>query len=361
MAGTTKTSANDDPRIVQQYKKIKDRLIKHYTPCSEKNGLTFSTVRDQLSEMPEGFDVSYTALRDVLTYNDKIPNMCIVLGLCRLWQMDYATVLAPPESNVKPVPSSDALMAKSAILDDPDYSGTFYGYMYTKNLSRNEVSDFELDIKPLGNTTVAKFRIHSRPSKVDGKVVDYEQFYTGTPIRLTKTNSIFMLLSNDKGYFYFLLFGYRAYNFDKLYFRKGIAITTESESDKLLLQNFLLFQKEIDEEKREKFFPGMLKITDDCIWIPKADIDALRGDVDFSEILEKYDSSFSGKERQMYRIKVTQILDCIEDKFDQDEINEAMQVLFALQGKAVAPSRIEYANPDGLPGFAKIYLQSDSV
>lgn len=88
MSKTTKTSNEADARIAAQYQAIKSRLISHYKKRSEKFNESFKKVREQLAD-DGGFDVSYTALRDVLTPdNGKVPNMCIVLGLCRLWNLD---------------------------------------------------------------------------------------------------------------------------------------------------------------------------------------------------------------------------------------------------------------------------------
>lgn len=356
MAHTTKTSREADTRIAAQYKAIKYRLIRIYAEESEKHPLSFKKLRDQLAK-DGGFDVSYTALRDVLTDNEKIPNLCIVIGLCRLWNLDYADVLAPPEEATQPVPSSDALTARSRILDDPNYLGVFHGCIRTRNLDRDEIMPFELEIKPYGSGVSATMTTHSNPSKVSGEVKPYSETFTGTPILLTKTQNVFILLTSEKGHFYFLFFKYRPYNFEKLYFRRGIAVSTETATNNLILQNFVLFLQSVNKDKTP-YISGLLKITDEYLWVPKAEIDTMLADEEFANLLHKYGGTFIGKApREIYRIKATQILDFIEDKKDQDEVDEAMRVLYAIQGKSIAPDGIKYYNLDGLPGFAKNYLQ----
>lgn len=359
MPKTAKTSDETDARIAAQYHAIKERLINYYKKRKEKFNESLRKIREQLAD-DGGFDVSYTALRDVLTSeNGKVPNMCIVLGLCRLWNLDYADIFAPPEGTVEVAPSSDALAAKVQILNDADYQGIFHGYIRSRNLERDEIMSFELEIKPKGSGISATMTTHSNPRKITGEVVPYSEVFTGTPLLLTKTQNVFILLTSEKGYFYCLFFKYRPYNFEKLYFRCGIAVSTESVANSLVLQNFVLFLQPVNENKKP-YISGLLKVTDDYLWVPKSEVDALLEDEQFADLLSQYGGAFIGKEpREVYRIKATQILDFIEKKNDSEEICNAMRVVYMLQGKSIAPDSIAYSNLPGLSGFAKHYLQRE--
>lgn len=349
----------ENSAMFKQYNAIKERLIKHFNHLQEQQGLTISAVQLQLASADDGFDVSYTALRDVLTpNNNKVPNLCIIIGLCRIWHLDYAEILASPESGTEISPSLDALTAKSKVLDDPKYLGTYYGYMYSRNKKRTEIASFELSLKKIGTSVNAQMHLHTTPSTVSGERKPFRQTFTGTPLLLNKVNIIFLLLTSESGDFYSLYFDYQTYNFDRLYFRKGIAITTESNSNKPMFNNFLLFQKPINKTKREKIFPGMLKIIDTTFVVPKKHIDAFIKNNHLHKLLHKYCDPIERKYREVYLIKPKQLLDNVENELDNDEIIEAMQFLFTLQGLSLSPERIEYSNLDGLPGFAKKYLQT---
>ncbi len=350
-----------DANAIRQQKAIKQRLIDYFDKLKDSQGLTYASVQLQLRNSTDGFDVSYTALHDVLTLNDKAPNMCIVLGLCRLWHLDYALVFAPPEQDVTLASSDKAFEEKVKVLKDPKYLGTYYGYKYTRNHDKDEIESFELVMKEQGNSTEARMITHSRPSRVGGEKGNYSNTYIGTPYLVTKSGTVTMTLINDDGDFCTIFFDYRTYGYEKLYFRKGIVVSAESNNTKPYLMNFLLFQRPVSKEKQQKYFPGMLKLIENGFYVPKGEVDSLLKDDDFSRCMSKYCPHLEDRERNLYFFKVSSILDNLDDNRNTNEVNEAMRFIFQLQGKATTLSAIEYDNPKGLPGFAKTYLQVDSV
>ena len=355
-----------DNAVNEQEKKlqnlaIKKRLSDYYHSIDENIRPSLYSLQRILTDMQDGFSVSYNTLSDVLAVDklrkDTTPNLHLVLALCRYWNLDYATILAPAKIAKKLVPVENALVAKTEILDDKGYSGTFYGYMYTKNIKRTEIVDFELNIEPKGDSTVATLTVYNSTDKVKGDSLDYQSVYVGTPLLLTKKNIIAMTLVDDTGAFYSFYIDYRSYNVDKLYYRKGIAVTTESESDKPLLNNFVLFQKEVSPEKRENLIPGLLPIVGDSFIITKEDMDFLKEDGELKTFFQEYSYNWNGKDKLMYRIRVSHILKSIEDENDEQERYRVINALLKLKEKAQAPVRIEYSNPEGMAGFAKTVIQ----
>lgn len=338
---------------------IKKRLRDYYLSIDEHIRPSIYSLEKELSEMPDGFSVSYNTLNEVLTESrtDATPNLHIVLALCRYWNLDYATIFAPAEMDRKPVPSENALIAKTEILDDEGYEGIFYGYMYTKNVKRTEIVEFELNIEPRGDTTRATLTIYNKTDKVNGDPLDYKSIYIGTPLLLTQKNIIVMTLVDSIGAFYSFYIDYRHYNIDKMYYRKGIAVTTESESDKPLLNNFVLFQKRVGKEKRNKLIPGLLPIVGDSFIITSDDMKLLESDPEMMDFFKAYSYNWHGKEKEMYRIRVSHVLKSIEDENDEQERYRVIKALLRLKEKAQAPVRIEYSNPEGMPGFAKTVIQ----
>ena len=59
----------------------------------------------------------------------------------------------------------------------------------------------------------------------------------------------------------------------------------------------------------------------------------------------------------MVRIRFSHVLKSIDNEVDESERNRVIKALLRLQEKSLAPVRIEYTNPEGMPGFAKTYLQ----
>lgn len=351
---------NENPKVIQG-NAIKRRLAEHYMKLHNEEGLSTYTLRKQLYAETQIDFTENTISATITEGSDPAPNMFVVIGLCRLWGLDYASVLAPPETEVRVAPSITALMPKSEVLTDEGYMGTYFGYMYTKNLNRKEIYNFTLRIEPKNGSTQAIMETVSHPDNVDGDEITFSRSFIGTPIVMNKSQNIYIMLSDYQGDFYTLFFDYRHYNTeDGMYFRKGICITSESSSDKLLLENFVLFKREVSQAKARKYIPGLLKLNDDTFEVTEEDLDTLLKDEKFALAYSKYAYLFEGQQRMSYQFKTSQFITAIKDRYDQDEVNQAMQVILTLKSKAREPDRMEYANPSGLPGFAKTFLQRQS-
>lgn len=70
-----------------------------------------------------------------------------------------------------------------------------------------------------------------------------------------------------------------------------------------------------------------------------------------------YSYNWQGKDDAMVRIRFSHVLKSIDNEVDESERNRVIKALLRLQEKSLAPVRIEYTNPEGMPGFAKTYLQ----
>lgn len=338
---------------------IKKRLARFYRELEERPSIY--SLQRILAKMDDGFVASYNTLNDMLSESPSptTPNLHLVLALCRYWNLDYATIFAPASQDRKPVPSSDALAENLTILNDRKYFGKFYGYMYTKNIKRKEIIKFTLQIDSFADSTLAKLITYSNPEKVSGEMVEHTAIYKGIPVLIPKKKIITMTLTDDEGQFYSFFFDYRAYNVEKLYYRKGIAITSESESDKPLLCNFVLFQNELSKEKCKKFIPGLLPLTDDYFIIKKSVLNDFANDEEMASFFKDYSYNWQGKEDLMIRIRFSHVLKSIDNEADASERNRVIKALLRLQEKCQSPNRIEYANPEGMPGFAKTYLQRE--
>lgn len=343
----------------EQNKAIKRRLASYYTSLEERPSIY--ALQRNLSNHPDGFSVSYTTLNDLLSEEptSTTPNLHLVIALCRYWNLDYAAILAPASSNVK-ITASDTIHTKYlTTLNDNGYFGTFYGYLYSKNQKRAEILDFTLSFAPNGDSTIAKLTIHSTPELVNGEQIEYQATYTGIPLLISRKNVIVMTLTDENGDFYILFMDYRHYNLNELglYYRKGIAVTAETESNKPLLCNFVLFQNEVPKTKREEFIPGLLPLTSDYFWIKEKDLKELNNDEEMAAFFQDYSYNWQHSSDTLFRISVSHVMASIEDATNEAEKFRVISALLRLSAKAQAPVRIEYTNPDTMPGFAKKILQ----
>lgn len=338
---------------------IKKRLADYYRSLNERPSIY--SLQRSLADMKGGFLASYNTLNDMLSEDpsDKTPNLHLVLALCRYWNLDYATILAPASENRKVIPSSNALAENLVILNDKNYLGKFFGYMYCKNNNRKEIIRFTLQIASSIDSTIAELTTYSNSEQVNGEMQEIIATYKGIPVLIQKVGIITMTLTADNGEFYSFFFDYRRYNTAKLYYRKGIAITSESQSDKLLFCNFVLFQNEVNQRKCKKYVPGLLPITDDYFIIKKSALNELEKDEEMASFFKDYSYNWHGKEDTTIRIRFSHVLQSIENEADSSEKNRVIKALLRLQEKSQAPVRIEYTNPDGMPGFAKTYLQRE--
>lgn len=345
-----------------QNRAIRDRLADYYDSLDENTRPSVYTLQKELADRKDGFIISYNTLNELLCKKKQedvpVPNLHLVLALCRYWNLDYATILAPPESDEKPVPYPDALVEKSQVLDDSDYHGVFHGYMYTKNKGRQEIVYFELRIQPEGNTVIAQMRTHSTTEKVDGELKPRSVIYTGVPIILTKPKTVYMVLTNREGNSYILYFDYRHYeNGLGMYYRKGVALAIESTSGKPLVTNFLLFQNKVGQDKVKKYIPGLLRFVDEKFIIEDKAIEQLRKEDDMKEFFKRYEYNWEKKTITGYRVIFEHVIKSIDNPDDDAEVIRVMNGLFRMLEKSESPIRYDYDNPPGMPKYAKTYLQ----
>src|SRR5699024_1371873 len=89
------------------------------------------------------------------------------------------------------------------VLDDPKYFGKFHGFFYSPNHKSPELIRFELEIVQKNNQTTATMHYHGRPTSVEGKPYTDPRILYGTPYVDARHSTIFLLLTNETGDFYF--------------------------------------------------------------------------------------------------------------------------------------------------------------
>lgn len=165
-------------------------------------------------------------------------NMYAAITMCRYFNKDISALLAPPKAGTLELPDADTLTAegKYAVLDDEHYFGNFFGYMFSRNKGTRQINPFTLTIqKQTGRVTATL--LYKSPKE---PLTLY-----GIPKLITRTNNIYIIFSNQEGEFFEFFFHYRKYRADKMWYRRGIVVADEASTEAPVVENFVLFDKEI--------------------------------------------------------------------------------------------------------------------
>ena len=351
-----------DDKSLKQTLSIKRKLMKAFVD----SGLSLYAVHAALAKREDGFKLSYNTIRTTLDPTDTSPpNLFALISLARLWNLDTASLLAPPVENVEDdsnIRTIESLMksGKYIVLDHWAYQGEFHGYMLNPNTSRKEIVPFELEIKKdeASGKVDAYMTYHSKPIDTHGEVVENNPHYHGVPILLTSTENVFILFTNDHGGFFFLCFKYMEHENQRLYYRPGIAITITSAERSPIALNFVLFENPLPQEKIDKYVPGLLKISGSNFMVEESVLDELKEDPDVQVFMDAlgYIVKSEKSQKNVIRIKDSQIMTSIDDVEQWESI---MKALVMLKGRSLAPDWIQYTYVKDYTRFGKMYLQND--
>ena len=351
-----------DERATRQAVSIKTKLFNAF----QKSGLSYYSLAAELEKMDDGFNIAYNTIRNTLNPKDPTtPNLYAVLGMARLWNLDTASLLAPPTENSDgsdEVMTVEALMksGKYVVLDEWAYQGEFHGYLMNPNTSSKEIVPMELTISKneASGKVKAFMTYHSKPLDTHGEVVENNPEFHGTPMLLTSTENVFILFTNDKGGFFFMCFKYIEHGTQRLYYRPGIAVTITTAERTPIVVNFVLFDKKLPAEKAEKYVPGLLKVTGNNFLVEEEEVEALKEDPDVKVFMETmgYIVESEKSKKSVYRIKDSQIMTSIDDETQWESI---MKALVMLKGRSLAPDWIMYPYVKDYTRFGKNYLQDD--
>ena len=306
-----------DDKSLKQTLSIKRKLMKAFVD----SGLSLYAVHAALAKREDGFKLSYNTIRTTLDPTDTSPpNLFALISLARLWNLDTASLLAPPVENVEDdsnIRTIESLMksGKYIVLDHWAYQGEFHGYMLNPNTSRKEIVPFELEIKK---------------DEASGKVDAYMTYHS-KPIE---------------------------HENQRLYYRPGIAITITSAERSPIALNFVLFENPLPQEKIDKYVPGLLKISGSNFMVEESVLDELKEDPDVQVFMDAlgYIVKSEKSQKNVIRIKDSQIMTSIDDVEQWESI---MKALVMLKGRSLAPDWIQYTYVKDYTRFGKMYLQND--
>lgn len=174
-------------------KAIKERIIAAVKAAGTTAYQLYPLVNDTSSKgdaSPGIYDYGLSYPTFLRTCNPDYPNICNLdscLAIARYLHLPLDWLFAPPEEMIQDVPSKIITYPAKPFgyLKNPQYFGTFYGYMHSLNIEHKDIEPFTLTIDEHG----AKLCITSQIKKVlirHRMILSYSQ----EPLFLPKKTSI---------------------------------------------------------------------------------------------------------------------------------------------------------------------------
>lgn len=274
-------------------------------------------------------------------------NMYAAITMCRYFNKDISALLAPPKAGTLDLPDVDPISAegKYAILEDEHYFGDFYGYMFSRNKAAKRITPFTLTIQKQEGRITASLS-YQNPRK---PIILY-----GVPKLITRTSNIYIIFSNQDGEFFELFFHYQKYRVDKMWYRRGIVVADEASTEAPIIENFVLFDKALSQEKM-KYLPGLLMVSGPRFCVSRSKVDALSGTPEMAAFLERYGFLLEHDRDEMYIIDENVLLSCIGSESSEEQHRSICQLLL-LREQAEVAYQISYPADSVYPGFAHDFL-----
>ena len=310
----------------EQIQAIKQRL----NDALDRSKLNINQLTDAINESND-IEVNYGTVRNVLDRKKDAIDLTTVIAICRYLHLDTAMVLSRPGTKDTTYQSNGSFLDSGnfTVLDDPKYFGKFHGFFYSPNHKSPELIRFELEIIKKNGQTTATMYYHGRPTSVEGKPYTDPRILYGTPYVDARHSTIFLLLANETGDFYFLYFNWQHFRSHGLYFRRGIALTPSSLRDNpVLFTNFVLFALPVDDADIP-YVSGLLAEVYPVFWISQEKANQLRAKEPLVEtFFQTFGYILEHEKQPMYTINETQILNTSNSHMEEMDVIKAMLLLF---------------------------------
>lgn len=323
-------------------KAIKERIIAAVKAAGTTAYQLYPLVNDTSSKgdaSPGIYDYGLSYPTFLRTCNPDYPNICNLdscLAIARYLHLPLDWLFAPPEEMIQDVPSKIITYPAKPFgyLKNPQYFGTFYGYMHSLNIEHKDIEPFTLTIDEHG----AKLCITSQIKKSAHKTQDDPVVLTGTPI-LAKEN-IYIVLTNHEGNFVILAFSYQVYTKREMYFRCGALLASgRGPMKNPIIQSFVLFDQDISDIEKD-FLPGLLLLSDRDFHISAAKIhEAMEEDETVKTVFSAVQEHF--KTVPYYVIRDESFLSYDNDDISKDDL---LTALLLLKSKASDAKHICFPN-----------------
>ena len=325
----------------EQIQAVKERLNQEYNKFAN-NGGTLYSLHKILNER-QGFELNYDTLRKTLNPQSSTLDFFCVLALCRYWKLDTAYILSPPGNTQKPMPPAEAMVdsIKFKALDDPAYLGTYYGFLFSNKKDNSDLHRLCLKIEPSqGGGFAAALTVESNVVDKDG-VRPLRKELHGIPILSAFNSNIFMTLTDDMGNFFFLYMNYKKYITPRVFYRKGVAVTSAATDEREpVMQSFVLFDRPIPEDKL-CYIPGLLLPPQDSCPITEEALNTLKREHSaVARFAEEFDYMIREHRETVYDVNEISIL---AEKSSMSR-EERFKALSLLKERALAANKFFFTS-----------------
>lgn len=322
---------------------IKERIIAAVKEAGTTAYQLYPLVNDTSDNgevSPGNYDYGLSYPTFLRTCNPDYPNICNLdccLAIARYLHLPLEWLFAPPEEEIQGVPSKMIAYPTEPFgyLKNPQYFGTFHGYMHSLNIEHKDIESFTLTIDEYG----AKLQILSYIKKSGHKTQDDTVVLTGTPI-LANEENVYIVLTNHEGNFVILSFSYQTYTKRDMYFRRGALLASgRGPMKNPIIQSFVLFDQDISSIEKD-YLPGLLLLSDRDFHISAANVSEIMEEDEivktvFSAIQQHFES------QPYYVIRDESFLSYDNDHISKDDL---LTALLLLKSKASDAKRICFPN-----------------
>ncbi len=339
---------------LEQISAIKNRLIAEYSKFLDAGG-KMNTLLDLLNTK-YGFNLCYDTLNKTLSTGNTTLDFFCVLALCRYWKLDISYILSPPDSTEQPMPAIETMMdsIKFKVLDDPAYLGTYYGFLSSNQDNNSELCKMclKIEISPSKSFTASLGIGRSVAGSDECNEKDAKQLW-GTPIVSSTNHNLSILFTDNVGNLVFLYMQYIQHKSYKMYYRKGIAVTTNSSSAREpVMQSFVLFNKPVPEEKLF-YIPGLLLPPQKTFAVTEKNAKTLLAENPLLEqFFDEFEYLLEHSKDSVYRINEKTIL----SEESQMTIEDRIRALLLLKEKSISTGKFIYSQNDVYSNFGRDYL-----
>ena len=320
---------------------IKTRLSREYSKFQKLGG----TVRGLCKILNEtyGFSLNVDTLRNTLSSaNQSTLDLFCVLAVCRYWKLDVSYILSPPDNQEKPMPALEEVTNSThyKVLDDPDYLGTYYGFLFSNKEDDATLHKMTLVIsRAKDGGFKADLTVESIVSGKTGAESLKKELH-GVPILSTFNRNIAITFTDTLGNFFFLYTYYEKYLTSRVYYRKGIAVTSASTAEREpVMQTFVLFDRPIPEEKL-CYIPGLLQPPQKTFPISEKDLQALSEESPLvAQLVEDFQYLLGHHREVFYHINEVSIL---AEQSSMSKLDR-LRALTLLKEHAVTPSKFFFS------------------
>ena len=347
---------------------IKKRLKKEF----DKHGDSYYALVNILSKPAYGgYSLTYNTVYKTLDAADySTPNLFVVLGLSRYWNLDMNLLFSMPTGDEEKDVKTEVLNEYTRLgsftpLRQKGYLGDFVGYMQNPNSPGKEdivKFDLYLEDEPGIGRVMATLTYYIYPKDTKGEQRKNSITYSGQAYLATEKQNIIMLLTNSSGEYFFLAMNFIAHNTLPMYYRPGIAITGSAADKDVTAINLIVFENEVSDEKVATYLPGLLKFTGSHFAVERSVVKEMmeEGDEDVAFLLNEMAGYLPGKktEKEIYWVKEKTVLTMCDELCDED-MEKVMKGLLKLKSRALGETHIEYDYVPEKTRFGKEYLQNN--